>query len=156
MAEVKAMGFESTHNIKLVTKRHLALKSIAHDVLEGDQRGVLIDRMFDIIKAHRGVGLAANQVGILEHIIIIHTPGFKQEFINPVITKRFGGKHSGYEGCLSYPGVRKIVVRDKRIIVEGYDCHWQLIRRKLQGLQAIIVQHEVDHLNGITIDGYNL
>jgi len=98
------------------------------------------------------VGLAANQVGILKRIIVVDTgQGFKQAFINPIIVKEYGGKNTQKEGCLSYIGLQKSIVRSKQIIVVGKTHEGVDIKRKLKGFAARIVQHEVDHLNGITI-----
>jgi len=111
----------------------------------------LIRDMFLTLDLHKGIGLAAPQLGMSKRVIVIHTDDFKQAFINPIITRRFGGTKTSREGCLSYPGLTASVTRYKRIIVEGYDQDWKPIRRKLKGIAAICVQHEVDHLNGITI-----
>lgn len=100
----------------------------------------------------RGVGLSANQVGELKRIIVIHADGFKQVIINPVIIKTYGGKSTQKEGCLSSPGLQVVKVRFKQIIVEGFDENWKPIKRKLKGLAARCVQHEIDHLNGVTIN----
>ena len=111
----------------------------------------IIDIMFETMYQRRGIGLAGPQIGTSKRIIVIHALGLKQEFINPAITKRYGGKMTSREGCLSFPGETAVLTRDKQIIVEGFDRNWKPIRRKLKGLQACCVQHEVDHLNGITI-----
>lgn len=97
-----------------------------------------------------GVGLAANQVGETKRIILVNTGSVRQFLINPVIVKKYGGTIMSTEGCLSFPGRRVRVVRNKQIIVEGFSPDWKPLRFKFQGLNAIVVQHEVDHLDGIT------
>lgn len=115
-----------------------------------DVRSV-ITAMWHVLTTNRGIGLAAPQIGVTSRIIIVAVDGLKLALINPKITKRYGGKISSKEGCLSYPGKQVTMVRDKQVIVQGYDEDWQPVKRKLRGLAAYCVQHEVDHLNGITI-----
>jgi peptide deformylase len=130
-----------------------ALHSIAKEVKIGTDVCYTVSEMFKIMKQHKGVGLAANQVGLLERIIVVQHGGFKQAIINPVIVKAFGSKMSlrGGEGCLSVPNFRKRAIRDGKIHVEGFNADWNPVHFKLSGDTAIIVQHEIDHLNGITI-----
>jgi len=132
-------------------KGNPVLKQVAQKVPEGENVKELIEAMNLTMRHHGGIGIAANQVGELKRIIIIGNGGFNQEIINPVIIKRFGKKRINSEGCLSYPGKIVRVKRYQNIIVEGFNWNWEPIRRKLKGLNAYIVQHEVDHLNGITI-----
>ena len=111
----------------------------------------LIDDMWASMYKYRGIGLAANQIGELHRVIVVHANGLKMGIINPAITKRYGGKVSSKEGCLSFPMRQVPMIRDKQIVVEGFDESWNPIKRKLKGLAAYCVQHEVDHLDGITI-----
>lgn len=131
--------------------QHPALASIAEEVATGANVRELIDSMWDLMYSSKGIGLAANQVGVLSRVIVVHANGFKQEFINPVITKRRGGSALVSEGCLSFPGVKTKMLRSRHIIVEGFDRDWKPVKRKLKGLAAYCVQHEIDHLNGKTI-----
>ena len=127
------------------------LSQVAIEIPKGEPVGVLVDMMFAIMYQKKGIGLAANQVGRLQRVFVMHANGLKQEFINPVIVKRYGGKVTGNEGCLSFPSLKALMVRDKQIIIEGFDKNWKPVRRKLKGLAAICAQHEFDHLNGKTI-----
>jgi len=139
---------------KLVPSSHPALRQVAAPVEVGDAEvSSLVDAMFDTIATNstKGIGLAANQLGVLKRVIVIHCDGFKQEFINPVIVYRGGGKKMTEEGCLSFPGRRVKKVRDRSVVVEGLDKAFNPIRRRLKEMTAICVQHEVDHLNGVTI-----
>ncbi|MCP4342921.1 MAG: peptide deformylase [Desulfobulbaceae bacterium] len=126
-----------------------ALFSVAEEVSE-DVKELIAD-MWDVMYLHKGIGLAANQIGVLKRVIVIHCETFRQAFINPVITRRYGGKGLSREGCLSYPGIRVGVFRYKNIVVEGTDEKGAHIKRKLKGHSAYCVQHEIDHLNGVTI-----
>ncbi len=135
-------------------KGHPALKAVATEVPQGLNFSSELGLMWNVMYNRHGIGLAANQVQFPAsglRLIVVHAGGFKQAFINPVITKRYGGKFTHREGCLSFPGVHVLVVRDKQIIVEGFDENWKAIKRKLKGIAAYTVQHEVDHLDGITI-----
>lgn len=136
----------------IVTGQHPALHLIATEVPYKTDVSTLIDTMWDTMCHDHGIGLAANQVARMIRVIVVDANGFKQELINPVITKSYGGKSTAKEGCLSVPGKSITKVRDKKIIVEGFDRNWNPVRRKLKGLAAICVQHEIDHLNGITIE----
>jgi peptide deformylase len=131
---------------------HSALTSVSKEVERDEDVSELLDAMWLEMKESRGIGLAANQIGVLKRVIIINAKGFSQEFINPVITKKYGGKAMSVEGCLSFPGIQVKVSRYKNIVIEGLDGNMNPVKRKLKGLQAYCAQHEVDHLNGITIE----
>jgi len=111
----------------------------------------LIAAMWRLMDRHGGIGLAANQVGVLKCVIVIHVDGFRQAFINPIIERRYGGTTTRHEGCLSFPGVQVLKVRHRQIVVTGLDAQGTPIKRKLKNWAAIAVQHEVDHLWGVTI-----
>jgi peptide deformylase len=112
----------------------------------------LIAHMKAMTTKYGGAGLAANQVGVLKRVIYIKCGPFKQVIINPVITRSFGGHTTNREECLSYPGLSVLKIRSKKVRVEGFDEDWNPIHFKLNKLAARCVQHEVDHLNGITIE----
>lgn len=134
-------------------KKHdyYTLHTVAEEVPHGASRIPLIKCMFLVMDQHNGIGLAANQIGVLDRVIVINVNGMRQEFINPVITKLKGGQTNSKEGCLSFPFMQVTKVRYRQVTVEGFDKDWQPIKRKLKGLAAYCIQHEVDHLNGITI-----
>lgn len=112
----------------------------------------LIDALWEIMYQKRGIGLAAPQIGSPLRIFVMDANGFKQAWINPVITKFYGGKGTSREGCLSYPGLIVPMVRSNQIIIQGFTPAWKPIKRKLKGVAAYCAQHEMDHLNGLTID----
>ncbi len=111
----------------------------------------LVDEMFALMYEKEGIGLAANQVGILKRIIVIDVYGLKSAIINPVITKTKLGMTPSIERCLSFPGAEVMMSRHKMIVVEGFDEAWRPVKFKLRGLASACVQHEIDHLNGVTI-----
>lgn len=111
--------------------------------------GFLIDDMIRVLKLANGVGLAAPQLGILERIIVIAPSGEKPlALINPVIVKS-EGEQIGQEGCLSIPGLYGDVARALSVEVEAYDRKGAAIGLELKGMPARIVQHEIDHLDGV-------
>jgi peptide deformylase len=116
------------------------------------------DAMFRMLYAHQNpseekiaVGLAANQVGIPKRLIVVNYAGFKEAMVNPVIEKFRGGTNIESEGCLSFPGKLVSVERYKIIVVSWLAIDGTPKRIKIRGLLARIVQHEIDHLDGIGI-----
>jgi len=108
--------------------------------------------MVELMLAQRGVGLAANQDGDDRRIIAVNVPGWHRGvFINPRITKRCCGTVNSPEGCLSFPGRKAVVPRDKQVTFEALQLDGTPFKQKLRGLAAIVVQHEIDHLDGVTI-----
>ena len=107
--------------------------------------------LIDTLKAHREgcVGMAANMIGVKKNIIIVNMGFIDVVMFNPVITSK-SGPYQTEEGCLSLVGVRK-TTRYQDIEVEYYDFAWKKQRQKLSGWTAQIVQHEIDHCNGIVI-----
>lgn len=125
-----------------------ALETPAVEVETGKNVTELIDAMFNICNEGGAIGLAANQAGARERIIVINTGGRKVAIINPVITRKHGGCNTKKEGCLSYPGRKMRVKRAKRVDVVGYDSDWNEIELKLSGMPARVVQHGLDRLAG--------
>ncbi len=105
----------------------------------------------DTLRAHREhcVGMAANMIGIKKKVIIVNMGLMDQVMYNPVIVSR-DTPYETEEGCLSLTGVRK-TTRYENIEVEFRDSNWNKHRRKYSGWIAQIIQHEVDHLEGIII-----
>ena len=127
------------------------LYRVAEKVNKDDDVSSLIVNMIRIMQDNKGIGLAAPQIGISKRVIIVGTNNLRLVIINPIITKRKLGTTLSEEGCLSFPGLLKKIKRDKQIVVEGFNESWEPVKRKLRGLDSFIVQHEIDHLNGITI-----
>ena len=113
--------------------------------------------MLALMVTSKGIGLAAPQVGISKRLIVFRLGSIPYTIINPIITKRNLGRMRSMEGCLSFPqtigkqGKLVKMSRDKQIVVEGSNQYWKPIRLKLRGLDSCVIQHEIDHLNGITI-----
>lgn len=112
----------------------------------------LVEDMFETMYGEEGVGLAAPQVGISQRIIVIdpqEEAGQGFALINPVVREVSKEVDRGEEGCLSIPGLKDIVERPLSCVVEGLNPDGTERRIEAQGLLARILQHEVDHLNGI-------
>jgi len=126
------------------------LRKVAMDVTKvGKKQLLLIDDMIRIMKKANGVGLAAPQVGILQRIIVIAPDGMKPTaLINPKVIKA-EGEFIGQEGCLSIPGLYGDVKRPAYVEVEGYDRRGRGVIFELEDMPAKVVQHEIDHLDGI-------
>lgn len=137
--------------LKLVRSHDPILHQVAAEVTDFTGIAQLVTCMFETMLHHDGIGLAAPQIGISKRVIVVQTHGFRQAFVNPVITRRCNGQHTATEGCLSFPGENVIKVRDKTVLVEALDVTGHPFRLKLNGLQARVVQHEIDHLDGVTI-----
>ena len=110
----------------------------------------LIDDMFETMYAANGIGLAATQVNVHRRLLVTdvsegHTD--PRVFINPEILMR-AGTAVGQEGCLSVPGYYDDVERAERIRVRALDRDGQAFEAELEGLLAVCVQHEIDHLDG--------
>jgi len=130
---------------------HTEIKTVCTPVEPGEDINYIIAKMnIGIREGKDGLGLAANQVGETKRIIMVDNGSFKHIFLNPVITRRYGGTINSREGCLSFPGKTALVVRHKQITMEGLSPTGEKLAFKLKGLNAIIIQHEVDHLDGIS------
>ena len=108
--------------------------------------------LLDTLAAHREgcVGMAANMIGVNKRIIVISLGGFPLIMLNPVITKRSKETYEAEEGCLSLSGVRK-TLRHETIEVSYQDMSFQTHRQTYSGFTAQIIQHEIDHCDGILI-----
>ncbi len=130
-----------------------ALRLKAHEVEDfDDDLRRLVERMIALMHDAQGVGLAATQVGILRRLFV-YEPGEEgpRALVNPVVAERGEESTSDEEGCLSLQGVRVPVDRSTRIVLEGKDEHGADVRVELDEYAARVVQHELDHLDGVLI-----
>ena len=107
----------------------------------------LIDDMFETMYDAMGVGLAANQVGMLKRIVVIDCGDDPHVLINPVIIET-AGEQRGYEGCLSVPGMAGQVTRPNYVKVKALDVNMEEQILEGEGLLARAFCHEIDHLDG--------
>jgi peptide deformylase len=113
----------------------------------------IVGRMFDLMYAAKGIGLAANQVNLPLQLFVLNLAGSREEgeelvFINPVISSH-KGICEAEEGCLSLPGINARVVRPEHVRITAYDLASNPIDLNVDGLFARAVQHEFDHLQGV-------
>lgn len=116
----------------------------------GSDKQVVID-LLDTLRANidHCVGMAANMIGVKKNIIVVAAGPFQFAMINPVITKK-SGAYQTEEGCLSLEGVRPCT-RYQEIEVDYLDQNFKKQHGKYSGWTAQIIQHEIDHCNGIVI-----
>lgn len=107
----------------------------------------LIDDMVSTMRVANGLGLAANQVGVLQKVFVYDDGNGLGVLINPEIISATG-EQLGIEGCLSLPGLQGEVVRANEIVIKGMDIKGKSVKIKAEGLLARIIQHELDHLYG--------
>ena len=125
-----------------------------------DEIRKLVDDMAETMYAAPGVGLAANQIGVPLRIFVIDLadadePRDLKVFINPELLD-VSGSQSWREGCLSFPGVSEDVKRGERVRVRALDQQGQPFELEAEGLLAVAIQHENDHLNGVLmVDKFN-
>lgn len=117
--------------------------------IDGSMREIIKD-MFETMYKAPGIGLAAVQVGLPVQLAVIDVSDEKNEprvFINPEIVHRAGDVKSE-EGCLSVPGYYDVITRSEQVAVKALDEHGNSFQLEADGLLAICIQHEIDHLNG--------
>jgi peptide deformylase len=143
---------------EILTLGHPTLRQKAHKVTKfGPEVKRLIDDMIETMHAAPGVGLAAPQVNVSERVIVIGIPADKEEgrpaelytFVNPEIVKASAATEESQEGCLSVPGYVGEVPRHTMVVVRGQDANGKPQRVRAYDYLARILQHEIDHLEGI-------
>ena len=135
--------------VKKITRDPMFLAQKSVDATEADKQ--VITDLLDTLRANLDhcVGMAANMIGVSKNIIVVAAGTFQFAMINPVITKKTGAFQTE-EGCLSLDGVR-LCTRYKEIEVDYLDTNFKKQHGKYIGWTAQIIQHEVDHCNGIVI-----
>lgn len=138
------------------------LRQRAKDVEPGTDLSQLIEDMYETMHAAQGIGLAAPQIGRSIRLFVVDGTGlekddeeaeegmenFKKAFINPVMLEELGTPWDFEEGCLSIPNIREKISRKETIRIRYYDENWQLKEEEYDGMQARIIQHEYDHIEG--------
>ncbi len=130
------------------------LRMRAHEVEKfDDELEALAERMTRLMGEAAGVGLAANQVGVLQRIFVFQsTPEDEpRAMVNPEIVERSDETEPEDEGCLSMQGVLVEVDRSERVTLEARDPRGEQVHVELGGIAARVVQHELDHLDGVLI-----
>ncbi len=141
--------------MQIVYFPHPALRFKSADIRQIDNNlRTVVRRMFDLMYEANGIGLAANQIGLPLRVFVMNLAARPEEadqefvFINPQITNR-KGTEVGEEGCLSIPKLYADVRRPSDVQIEAFDLDGQLFEMSLDDLPARVVQHELDHLDGV-------
>ncbi len=137
-----------THPNPILRKKSAEIKKITPEINR------LILDMEKTMLEKDGIGLAAPQIGKNIKIVIVNTKDGPIHMINPKITRKSWRKEEGEEGCLSIPGIFGKVKRHKKMRAIYYDKNNNKIKLKAEGLLARVIQHEIDHLNGILFTDY--
>jgi peptide deformylase len=137
---------------RLKIKKHV-LRAISEpiDFSKDDIEKISKDLRDTLASKHRGVGIAAPQIGVSKRIVIVHAKQDVQPIvvINPTVIRRFGGSEDFDEGCLSLPGYKGSVRRLSKIEVCYFDLRGKPQTLVTEGLEARVFNHEIDHLNGV-------
>jgi peptide deformylase len=137
--------------VRLLGDPVLREKAQPVDKVTAEMRRLIAD-MFDTMYGEEGVGLAAPQVGVSERIIVVDPHDDETEpfaLLNPEILEASKETEKNEEGCLSIPGVRDIVERSSRVRVKGMTPEGDTREIDAEGLLSRILQHEIDHLDGV-------
>ena len=140
---------------------HPLLRQIAAPVaqLPSEELSALVQDLDDTMRAMSGAGIAAPQIGVSLRVVIFElkdnpryphiAPVPYTVLVNPVLTPLGEEQEQGWEGCLSVPGMRGLVPRFRRLRYRGFAPDGTPIEREVEGFHARVVQHEVDHLDGV-------
>jgi len=142
-------------NMKILTENepNNELRVRSNEVLPQDLGSVRIKKMIadltETMRDQNGCGIAAPQVGIHERVIIVDSEHGPRAYVNPVIASRSFRTFLYEEGCLSVPGVWGMVKRHRSVKVRAMDENGADVTIDANGLESVILQHEIDHLDGI-------
>src|SRR5262249_40990027 len=132
----------------------LRMKAAEIDMFDDDLRG-LAERMYVLMTDANGIGLAATQVGVVRRMFVCRLGEDEDAepvaFVNPVVAATGDGRESADEGCLSLQGVLVPVERTTKLTLKAQDLWGAPVRVELKDLDARVVQHELDHLDGVLI-----
>lgn len=141
--------------LRVIQYPHPTLRHVSKPLKRVDaELRQIVQEMMRLMYEHRGVGLAANQVDLPYRLFVANPTGDPEQpeheavFINPVLTERKGSDEAE-EGCLSLPGLTGVVRRPEFVTVNAYNLSGEEFTVPLDGLFARIVQHEIDHLDGV-------
>jgi len=133
------------------------LRTKAKDIEKGTDLTQLVADMHETMQAAQGIGLAAPQIGKSIRLFVVDATSledeptlkdFKRAFVNPVMVEELGTEWEYEEGCLSIPNIRENVYRKERLKLRFFDEQWNETEEVFEGMQARIIQHEYDHIEG--------
>jgi peptide deformylase len=139
------------YGTEILKKKAKPVKEVSNETIQ------LIKDMFETMHTSNGIGLAANQVGVLDRILVVDLTEMEEykdskplTVINPEIVEE-EGEWEMEEGCLSLPEIRDIVPRAESVTVKFQDANLREQRIEATGMLGRVLQHEIDHLNGVLI-----
>ena len=144
--------------LKIAKMGHPVLLKKSNEIKEfsTDSLKRIVYDMSETMIDYSGIGLAAPQVHLSMRVIVFRNPDIDDQdkikvtpLINPVFSPIGEEKENDWEGCLSIPGMQGLVTRYKKISYHGFDLDGNKIENHAEGLHARVVQHEIDHLNGV-------
>jgi peptide deformylase len=141
--------------LKVAQLGHPVLREVAREItadeLASPEFQTFLDDLLETMAEYDGVGLAANQVHVPVRVAVLALTEERgaEFFVNPVVTALPGGTRRTWEGCLSVEGLRGLVERPDRVRVDALDRHGQPFSLEIEGFGAVVVQLELDHLDGI-------
>lgn len=139
--------------LELVKYPNQSLKTKCRPLEESEfnsDLGVFCNQMINVMRANHGVGLAANQVGDSRRIVVLKHNNEYLSLVNPEVVVVDDTKLTEKEGCLSFPGLMEVIGRAKSVTV-NYKTPLGIAKSlDLEGIESICIQHEVDHLDGLT------
>ena len=134
-----------------LTRRALKLPAKPVEFQYPLQNHILATKMLEIMRMERGIGLAATQVGERRRVFVMEIDGVTKVCFNPEITGSSDNWVDYNEGCLSFKGESCILKRPDAVTTRYQDWQGQVTQEELTGIWARCFQHEMDHLNGITM-----
>ena len=138
--------------LKIILYGNPLLTKISKPVNREYPLNILIRDMYETLHATKGVGLAAVQVGVPYRLFITdfteNGEEFKEVFINPKIIREWGNPVALVEGCLSFPGIAAEIKRKRNVELSYEDIEGKHFTKIFTGVQARIIQHEMDHVEG--------
>ena len=139
------------YGMEILKKKARPVKEVSNNTIQ------LIKDMFETMHTSNGIGLAANQVGVLEQILVVDLSEMEEykdtkpmAVINPEIVDE-EGEWEMEEGCLSLPEIRDVIPRAEKIVVKYQDANLREQKIEATGMLSRVLQHEIDHLNGVLI-----
>jgi len=139
--------------MRVLTYPDAVLRQTAYDVDPSSDTDLLrlVNTMFKIMYDAPGIGLAAPQIGIQKRAIVFDLDDDPMVLLNPKIVESSDPCSPFEEGCLSVPGITATIVRSDEVVCEGMDLDGKLVRVDGNGLLSRVLQHEIDHLDGLLI-----
>lgn len=141
-----------TFSKKIVTYPDMRLKTPTIDIPKGTDLTMLVGELYETMYSSGGIGISANQIGQTEKVFVVDIEGIRRVFVNPRdLTHEGQADWEVREGCLSFPGFFATVKRFATVEVTYEDAAYNTKTETFSGLWAACVQHEYDHLMGVTM-----